>query len=383
MKIVYIASSGGPGGASVALYNLIKGLYLKHDLHVVFPQKGFFSESVESLGIKCHYLPFYNLTMYPRLLGFRRKIRFFYDLLSILYSNHIAFKALLKLCDDIKPNIIHTNVGPLDIGFKVARHLHIKHVWHIREYQDLDFGIRFFPSKRKFSSMLSCSENYSIAITNDIFNYWKLDPTKAKVIYDGVVGDNEHSYNPVKNNYFLFVGRLEDAKGIKILLRAYGAFCRTNKNFCLLVAGKGSDKYMDECKQIIKVLGIENMVSFLGHRTDVYKLMEDATALVVPSRFEGFGFITTEAMYNHCLVIGKNTAGTKEQFDNGLYQIGSEIGLRFETEKDLLSVFHKVVNLSSLEYNKIVENAYSVVIENYTISNHINNIEFSYSTITN
>lgn len=45
--------------------------------------------------------------------------------------------------------------------------------------------------------------------------------------------------------------------------------------------------------------------------------MNRATALIVPSPFEAFGLITAEAMFNKCLVIGKDTAGTKEQFDNG------------------------------------------------------------------
>ena len=45
--------------------------------------------------------------------------------------------------------------------------------------------------------------------------------------------------------------------------------------------------------------------------------MSKALALFVPSSFEGFGFITVEAMFCGCLVIGRNTGGTKEQFDNG------------------------------------------------------------------
>lgn len=39
--------------------------------------------------------------------------------------------------------------------------------------------------------------------------------------------------------------------------------------------------------------------------------MNRATALIVPSPFEAFGLITAEAMFNKCLVIGKDTAGTK------------------------------------------------------------------------
>jgi glycosyltransferase involved in cell wall biosynthesis len=38
--------------------------------------------------------------------------------------------------------------------------------------------------------------------------------------------------------------------------------------------------------------------------------MAHATALIVSSYHEGFGFITVEAMFNGCLVIGNNKGGT-------------------------------------------------------------------------
>jgi len=47
-------------------------------------------------------------------------------------------------------------------------------------------------------------------------------------------------------------------------------------------------------------------------RDDVYAIMSRATALIVPSHFEGFGRITAEAMFNGCLVAGYNSAGTRE-----------------------------------------------------------------------
>ena len=56
--------------------------------------------------------------------------------------------------------------------------------------------------------------------------------------------------------------------------------------------------------------------------------------LIVPSKCEGFGLVTVEGMLNGSLVVGKDTGGTKEQFDNGKSFCGKEIGLRYNTEKD-------------------------------------------------
>ena len=378
MKILYITSTGSPGGASVALYNLVQGLYNDNDIFFVFPNKGAFSKQIEELGINCYYIPF-TLTIYPRF----RSIKFPFLFAKNLLLNYLAYKSLLSIVKEINPDIIHTNVGPLDIGLKVAKKCKIKHVWHLREYQDLDFGVRFFPSKKNFIKKLSDNNNYSIAITKDVFQYWKLGQ-KDKVIYDGVIYDHPHEYISKKENYFLFVGRIEEAKGLLPLLKVFEMFTRLNKEFSLLITGnKGSSNYYKRCLDFVKSANLEDKVSFLGQRGDVYQLMEVAKALIVPSRFEGFGFITTEAMYNHCLVIGKNTAGTKEQFDNGFLNKDIEIGFRFDTEEELLKILNITVNLSEDKYKEFTKNAYETVMGNYTVQKHIDQVKSFYNEIIN
>lgn len=91
--------------------------------------------------------------------------------------------------------------------------------------------------------------------------------------------------------------------------------------------------------------------------------MSKAQALIVASKFEGFGFISVEAMFNYCYVIGRNTGGIKEQFDKGLETFGSEIGFRFEDIEGLVHAMTLVVN----EYSeKMLDNAKNIVDNNYT-----------------
>ncbi len=386
MRILYIASSGGAGGASVALLNLISRLLTdKYEIHVVFPSEGSFSEQVEMLGIKCHYVGFYRLTTYPRTESLKSRIKYPYTLINTLFNNYFAYKNLLKLCLDLMPDLIHTNVGPLDIGFKVAKKLNIKHVWHLREYQDLDFNLKFFPSKSQFINYINAPSNYCIAITKGVFEYWRLKGENHRMIYDGVI-DDDYKKKPInvnsnKQKIFLFVGRVEKAKGVDILLNAFAKFCKENDEFNLLIAGKGHGRFLDECLHFVEHHKIDNRVSFLGHRTDIYSLMSEATALIVPSRFEGFGFITVEAMYNKCLVIGKNTAGTKEQFDLGLEQTANEIALRFSSEDELLEEMKVAIGLSANEYDLITKRAFEVISKNYKIEDHVKSVESFYNLI--
>lgn len=380
MKILYLASSKGISGSSKALYNLVREISKRHKVCVVARLEGSFSTSIKDLGIECHCLPHSYLTIYPPSLTIKDKIFFVYRLLKYSIKRYRAYRKLLEIANNFRPDIIHTNVGPLDIGFKAAIKLGIKHVWHLREYQDLDFGLSIFPSKRNFLKKLSNPSNQSIAITRDIFNYWQLKKGKDLVIYDGVfdVTNSDIAATPVKENYFLFVGRIDDAKGVKFLLKAFGEFLKGQSTYKLLLAGKSDQKYLSECNDIIRSFNMENNVEFLGERTDVFSLMKGAVALLVPSRNEGFGFITAEAMFNHCPVIGRDTAGTKEQFDNGVSFTGKEIGFRFSDEKGLISALEQVCSLSSEDYRDLVENAYRSVKHLYNLQRHIEEVNSFY-----
>ena len=343
-----------------------------------FPRRGSFSEQIEELDIPTYYIP-YGHSVYPSLKTASDWIKFPFRLIKLLVQNHAACKEIENISEKIEPDIIHTNVGPLDIGYKVAEKIGVRHVWHLREYQDLDFGLHYFPSKMQFVKKIQSSVNFSISITSDIFRYWGLDGNKDKVVYDGVVPDQEHRPIQKKEKCFLFVGRLEDAKGVKSLLNVFFEYAKKDAEYSLHIVGSGTKEYVKECKSLVEIHKMGDRVKFLGYRKDIYALMEAAQVIVVPSRNEGFGFITTEAMYNHCLVIGKNTAGTKEQFDNGLSFKGEEIGFRFESDQELLTAMLNVSKLSYDKYLYIANNAYETVMNYYTIDRHVKNLSSFYN----
>jgi len=95
--------------------------------------------------------------------------------------------------------------------------------------------------------------------------------------------------------------------------------------------------------------------------------MSEATALLVPSIHEGFGFITAEAMLNKCLVIGNNTSGTKEQFDNGFQRHKQEIALRYSGQEELFETMKRVLDNGVEHYRPMIERAHETVCSLYTI----------------
>ena len=121
------------------------------------------------------------------------------------------------------------------------------------------------------------------------------------------------------------------------------------------------------------------MFGFCSH-VKVYDLMYNAKALLVPSYFEGFGFIVVEAMLNGCIVIGRNEAGVKEQFDNGLKYTGIEIGLRFESQAELISRMQYVCDTSFDNFIPMIKAAQNVI-QKYTVSQNVDQIICFYDSV--
>lgn len=386
MKVLYVTNSVGMGGASVALINILKDLVENYDVTplVTCPEAGSFSDCLREMNI-----PFVvignSLEIYPHIYSWRSYIKYPYSILRLILKRHFAYKKLCSCIELFKPDIIHTNVGPIHIGYLAAIKYGIPHVWHIREYQKEDFGMHPFPLMSVYQKRIHDINSHCICITKNIFEHFKLDSKKDAVIYDGVIDRKDiKSINQDKDPYILFAGRLEDAKGIKELLYAYNKYALNGGTFNLYVAGKGNDEYKNECLDILDKC-VKNRVSFLGEckHDKIYELMYNATALVVPSRNEGFGFITAEAMFNGTIVIGKDTGGTKEQMDNGKALAKTEIAFRYKNLQDLTDLLFYVQNLNKDTYMAMAKKAQEVVCELYDKGQQSKEIYRFYKQIIN
>lgn len=348
-KVLYLINHSVPYGANKALLNILdEVMSLGIKPFVVMSFEGAICIELEKRNIKYQIVEHY-FSIYPQFGSIRDVFFFFPRIFRNLWFNSQAKMTLYRIGKEIMPDLIHTNIGPDHIGFHVAKRLNIPHVWHIREYQDLDFDMTPFFSKNYFMKKLQNPNNKVIAITKGIFNHFSMH-NNSRVIYDGVLKANNINFQLEKEKYFLFVGRLEEAKGIKTLIEAFVEFCKCESEFELRIAGDGESNYKKDLEQIISDAKLTSRVHFLGFRDDVTNLMAKATALVVPSRYEGFGFITVEAMFNGCLVIGNNSGGTKEILEE------KNLGILYSGHNEL------VIALKTLVTNGI-ESYYPMLME--------------------
>ncbi len=89
------------------------------------------------------------------------------------------------------------------------------------------------------------------------------------------------------------VGRFTTQKNHTFLIDIFEEIHRENPNTLLLLAGIGEK--MDEIREKVKQLQLEDAVCFLGFRTDVTQLTQAMDVFVMPSLYEGFPVTGVEA----------------------------------------------------------------------------------------
>ena len=372
MRILFVSSSKYTHeGSSKALMNLLNELVpFGVQPMIVLPRKDSLYTYLVGKGIKCIVLSQpYRMSVYPISQSIKEKLLFIPRLICKMIINSLATIQLLKIIKDFRPNIIHSNDSGTAIGYYAARFLNLPHIRHIREYGALNLHpYAYYPSFSHQKKRYKRKKSYTICITKDIQHYNSLfqHPT-SRVIYDGVLPSNSVFYSKLKKSYLLYAGRLETIKGILPLIDAYAVYkSKTTSPLPLYIAGSGTDEYTQLVKNKIVQFELTDNITLLGMRNDILSFYKEAKAFIVPSLSEGFGFITTEAMFSGCLVIGNNIAGTKEQFDNGKELTGEEIALRYNNQEELVQHLIDITEKKIAFYEPMILRGQRVVEQLYS-----------------
>lgn len=292
-------------------------------------------------------------------------IRFLYQRLR----NILAVYNAVRIVKRENPSILHTNIGPLSVGFWVSKILDIPHVWHVREYQKEDFNLNFFPSRKVFKYLLARSEK-CIFITPELQKLFA-NPKCSSLIYDSVSVPQTVTTTGriIADEYFLFCGRIETAKGVELIAEAFSIFMNiTKKPIKLVFLGNGDVKFLKRFTNKLQELNIADHVIFLGFRDDVKEIMSAAAAVIVASKSEGFGRITVEAMLSRCLVIGKDTGGTLEIFR--LAKKGNLPVNSFSSVDGLVECMLRVQSLNEIEKTNILNGFERFALEQFGQKRH-------------
>lgn len=107
----------------------------------------------------------------------------------------------------------------------------------------------------------------------------------------------------------LYVGRLENRKGVKYLLQAFAELSKKRPDVSLLIAGDGTDR--EKLESLARELKLKN-VKFAGFISDEQKLeyLQTADLFCAPSPYgESFGIVLLEAMATGLVTVAGNNPG--------------------------------------------------------------------------
>ena len=144
MKVLFVTSSTTThGGGSKSFLQMLLGLVSYGiDPLVIFPDNQGLFQVLQQRGIACIATRHpYRMSVYPNVRTLKDALLFIPKLTYRFIINNISTIQLLKIAKQFRPDLIHSNVSVTAIGYYVARFYKLPHIWHIREYGDLDFDL--------------------------------------------------------------------------------------------------------------------------------------------------------------------------------------------------------------------------------------------------
>lgn len=174
-------------------------------------------------------------------------------------------------------------------------------------------------------------------------------------------------------DYFVYIGRLDDIKGINFLVEAWK---NIDKDINLYIIGTGPEE--ENLKHIISENRLNN-VKLLGFmkREDAFKVIEKSRAIIIPSKwYEGFPMTIAESFSLGVPVIGSKLGNIESIVDD------ERNGLLFTTnnKESLKEVINKVFHDRELNIS-LGNNAYKVFKEKYTDEENYRSIEKIYNNL--
>lgn len=125
------------------------------------------------------------------------------------------------------------------------------------------------------------------------------------VINETRVKEKSKEYTTKKYN-FCFIGRLENQKNPEEFVNIIKEISN-DYNVNAVMVGGGSLR--DEVREIIESNNLENVIELTGFLNNPYPYIKNSDAIVIPSRYEGFGLVALEAMILKTPVVASRVGG--------------------------------------------------------------------------
>jgi glycosyltransferase involved in cell wall biosynthesis len=241
---------------------------------------------------------------------------------------------LPKILKKIKPDVFLSTDGYLPLNSQVKSVSVIHDLNFVHYPNDLPWASRLYYNYffRKFAHKATRIATVSEYSKQDIIKSYGIHAEKTDVVYNGYnpiyQSIDKESQQIIKNqiskgwDYFVFIGSLHPRKNVAKMLKAFEMFrIKSGKRMKFIIIGQKFFKTGDINKTLNHMKYREDVV-FTGHMqpNEIRDILASAIALVLVSKFEGFGIPVIEALKCATPVIVSDVTSLPEiASDAGLY----------------------------------------------------------------
>jgi glycosyltransferase involved in cell wall biosynthesis len=317
-RVLLIDLSQRFGGADIRVVDVAARLASRFDLHVAVLQTGGVRERLQGTGVTLW--PMARSRRDPRLVG---------DLFALMRR--------------LRPHVVDAHNTQSQLwGLSAARLLAIPRriatVHSILEQSEAG-GVRPYLYS-VYYALLQALASEGVAVCDAVGRHMLSRGFRRRplhVIANGIaLPDRRHvAAKPPRRKGSLrvaIVGRLVAVKGHAFLLEALARLVGKLAEVECLVIGDGPDRALLE--ERARTLGLENVVRFLGHRSDVLALVAGVDVLAMPSLTEGLPYAALEAAMLSVPIVASAVGGLAEELSHGatarLFPVGDVTALTRE-----------------------------------------------------
>lgn len=312
MKVLFINHEKELNGASMAMIDVINKLNDKCQIYILtFCDSGSVYETLQRIKNVNVIVHKYYCCRVSKRSQIKWYIKFLMWHTYRKFINIRTVNLISKFIVENKIDVVHTNTSVIHIGALIKKKTNVNHVWHIREFGDLDFELYPVFSRKKYWNIMNKYTDKFIFISKAVMaHYDRLCSDKKVLIYDGVDEKNlvENNIRDNKNNIvrFLIAGRICKTKGQYLVVKAAKYLLSKGiTNFKIYIAGR-------EIEELDIDDSVSNYIEKVGQINDLESFRKNIDVELVCSRSEGFGRIVAEAMLSGIPVIGSNTGAIPE-----------------------------------------------------------------------
>lgn len=305
MKILHLLSGGGIGGIEVLCRDIANLSKEEHEFCFLY-DGGMIAEDMRQKKVPVYF--FYTKNIVVRLFSLIKLVKEKkYDSIIVHHEGLGIYTFYLVLTFLFRKQ-------------KFIKYLHCsfedKYFYQGNKVKDwLNYQVLKMAMERS-TQMIAVSE----FVKKSYCDEFGCEEGKVSVIYNGIQIPEVEQYGAPKQAVekfrLLYIGRLVEVKGIRVLLRAIKILQDKDIHVELDILGEGPQR--EEFEKLSKEWKIENRVCFHGQQLQKQKYYDTANVFVYPSIWqEAFGISIVEAMAQGKICVASMSGGIPEIIEDG------------------------------------------------------------------